>query len=240
MFIPASVLIAGLVGSPHCASMCGPLVMNFAASRRRLVFYQLGRLVSYVLMGALAGALGSSILGEARPLWLTHLSLMLLAITLVYNGFRALRDKPLHFRLPKSLESISMKLWSLTRRPHLSQHTSAFFMGLLTVLLPCGHLFTFLLGAVATGSSIKGGLFMFAFWLGSSPLLVAAGLALPKLLRSPGAQGRRWAGVLLVLGGLFSLTAFGLRAGETTPLKPSDHHHEIQHESEQTTAPRCH
>lgn len=236
MMIPLSVIIAGFVGSPHCASMCGPLVMNIATHRTRLVFYQLGRMTSYVAMGTLAGALGSSVLGDARPLWLTQFSLALIALTLLYNGYRAFREKPLHFTLPKPLQTFSTKLWSLTRRPQLSLGTSGFLMGLLTVLLPCGHLFTFLLGAVATGSAVKGGVFMFAFWLGSSPLLLAAGLALPKLLKRSGAHGRRWAGVLLVMGGLFSLTAFGLRSHDTQQ-EPG---HKTQHETEQPAAPRCH
>lgn len=238
-FIPLSVIVAGLVGSPHCASMCGPLVMNFATRRRRLVFYQLGRMISYVTMGALAGALGASVLGDARPLWLTRLSLVLIATTLIYNGYRAFSGKPLHFQLPKPIQKLSLKLWGLTRRPNLHENSSALLMGLLTVLLPCGHLFTFLLGAVATGGAIPGAVFMFAFWLGSSPLLIAAGLALPRLLQLPGGKGQRVAGILLVTAGLFSLAAFGLRTTDTGH-DPHAVHGSHSAETESASAPRCH
>ena len=52
-----AVLAASLLGSPHCAAMCGGFVCFYAGAGRahragrRHVAYNAGRLVSYVLLG---------------------------------------------------------------------------------------------------------------------------------------------------------------------------------------------
>ena len=62
----AGVLLASLLGSPHCAAMCGPFVAFYAgsapASRAGThVAYSLGRFIAYVSLGVLAGTLGASV-----------------------------------------------------------------------------------------------------------------------------------------------------------------------------------
>ncbi|MFN7147839.1 MAG: sulfite exporter TauE/SafE family protein, partial [Myxococcota bacterium] len=49
-------LTAGLLGSPHCVGMCGPFV---TATGRSAPAWHAGRLLTYVTLGALAGAVGS-------------------------------------------------------------------------------------------------------------------------------------------------------------------------------------
>ncbi len=240
-WIPISVLIAGLIGSPHCASMCGPLVMNFAVKRKRLFYYQMGRMISYSTAGALAGAFGEAVLGSTRPPWLTQLSLAFIALTLIVSGYRTFSGGSLHFpwpQLPKPLwmRGFSMKLWSITRRPSMPAEMTATLTGLLTVFLPCGHLLSFLVGAVATGTAINGALFMFAFWLGSSPLLMLTGIWMPTLMKLRQQRGRRWAGAILVVAGLMSLAAFGFRP-EPPPAQAHGHDHE---HLVQPGVPRCH
>ena len=63
----------GLLGSLHCAAMCGPLMLalpvssggagRFIAGR---IFYQLGRITTYCLLGMVAGLIGKSILIQAN------------------------------------------------------------------------------------------------------------------------------------------------------------------------------
>src|SRR5687768_4058400 len=62
------IVSAGLLGSVHCVGMCGGLIAvashGAAGGRERLAVqavYQTGRLVSYALLGALAGALGRAL-----------------------------------------------------------------------------------------------------------------------------------------------------------------------------------
>lgn len=199
-------------------SMCGPIVLNFAAQRSLLTAYQIGRMVAYTAVGGIVGAFGQTLLGSNRPMWLSGLSLALIASLLIINGYRAVMDKPLHLPLPKSLSGLSTNLWKTLRFSRLPKALTAAMAGTLTVLLPCGHLYSFLLGAVATGSPLKGAAFMFAFWLGSAPLLSVSSRWLTRVLRPKIKNGQRWAGALLVVAGLFSILSFGARTERFTKL----------------------
>lgn len=207
--LPTSVFVAGIVGSPHCVSMCGPIVVNFAHRKSGLLAYQIGRMLSYCAAGAAVGAVGQSLFGADRPAWFSNASLLLIAVLLVFNSYRVLAGKPLHFPIPRFLNSISTKAWGLLRKSPLPPSGDALLAGLLTVFLPCGHLFSFLLGAAATGDLLKGAAFMFAFWLGSTPVLSLGALGLQKFLSRPGRQ--RFAGILLLIAGLFGIFTFGSR-----------------------------
>ncbi|HEY0971648.1 MAG TPA: sulfite exporter TauE/SafE family protein, partial [Gemmatimonadales bacterium] len=70
MTLALAVLVASLVGSPHCAGMCGPFVCFYAgagAGARPVArwaahaAYNGGRLLSYLALGALAGTLGAGL-----------------------------------------------------------------------------------------------------------------------------------------------------------------------------------
>lgn len=213
--IPVSTFVAGIVGSPHCLSMCGPIVACFSNRGSHLAAYQAGRFLSYALAGAMAGAMGKTVLGDEQPLWLSGLTLFSVAVLLILHGYRMFAKKPskssLHFPVPKVVSNVSMTLWRLLRQPRVPRVAAAGIAGILTVLLPCGHLYTFLVGAVATGSAARGAAFMAAFWLGSTPLLSVSGHWLQKILRPRVEGGHRWAGVLLIFAGLSSVVAFGAR-----------------------------
>ncbi len=72
-----TAFLLGLVGSVHCAGMCGPLVIALARSRSqslhastgRLV-YHLGRAASYVLMGLALGLIGQAAAPAGFQRWL--------------------------------------------------------------------------------------------------------------------------------------------------------------------------
>jgi len=212
--IAGSVFVAGLIGSPHCMSMCGPIVFNFANRGSRLVAYQFGRMIMYTTAGAIVGAFGKATLGSAGSLWLSTLTLLMISILLLVNGYRVLFGKSLHLPVPTWLGRVSTRLWTMLRLAKLPHTVVAGLTGALTVLLPCGHLYSFLIGAIATGSALRGAVFMFAFWLGSAPLLSFGGQGLQILIRSKLPRAQRLAGALLVIAGLFSVVAFGARARE--------------------------
>ena len=210
--VSASVFIGGIIGSPHCLSMCGPIVLNFTHRRRWMISYQFGRMLAYSAAGALLGKFGESLLSESRPLWVSSLTLGLIAVFLIFNGYRSITNQPVHFSLPPRLNHLVAKLWILVRWPSLPKSLAAGFAGFLTVFLPCGHLYGFFLGAAVMGSAFKGAIFMFLFWLGSAPLLtLSGGIFQVFLCRKFNEKGKRWAGVLLVASGIFSLASFSQR-----------------------------
>jgi uncharacterized protein len=210
-WVSGSVFVAGLIGSPHCLSMCGPIAFSFSSRPMGLVGYQLGRLFSYTLAGAGAAVFGGAVFGVNRPDWLADLSLLLIALLLVVNGYRAIVNRPIHIKTPKFINRIAVKLWRRIGASNWPTPITATLAGILTVFLPCGHLYSFLVGAIAAGSAVGGALFMAAFWLGSTPLMSVGGIALQKFLKVDNGTRQRWVGVILVGAGLFSVLAFGAR-----------------------------
>jgi uncharacterized protein len=178
------VAAAGLLGSVHCAAMCGGFVAiagDGVSGRARVLTqltYNAGRLVSYVTLGAVAGALGHAVdlaggaAGIGRFASLVSGSLMILwglGALLETQGVRILRGRlPVPQRLTRALAS-------LRGRPPMWR---ALALGLATTLLPCGWLYAFAVTAAGTGSPLSGALVMAAFWCGNAPVLLGLGVAL--------------------------------------------------------------
>jgi sulfite exporter TauE/SafE len=187
-----SVLAASLLGSLHCAGMCGGLVAFYAgdpADRRRAgaplahLAYNVGRLAVYAALGAAAGALGAALdlggtlLGVQRVAAVVAGALIALwgAMTLLeLSGRRVPRFEP-----PPGLRRLVSHGVGLVaaRRPPVR----ALVVGLLTGCLPCGWLYAFVATAAGTGSAASGALVMVVFWLGTLPVMVGLGLGLRAL-----------------------------------------------------------
>jgi uncharacterized protein len=185
------VLAASLVGSLHCAGMCGGFTAFYAGAdagsgRRRLLAhaaYNLGRLTTYLGLGAAAGAVGSAVdlagkaAGIGRVAGALAGGLMLLwglSLLLEHAGLSWLR-----LRLPKPLEhGVSRALGRLRAKPPLVR---AALLGLSSTLLPCGWLYAFAVTASGTGSVTGGVTVMAAFWLGTLPLLLGLGIGVQQL-----------------------------------------------------------
>lgn len=191
-----SILSASFLGSWHCAGMCGPIA-TLMATKKGLWPYHLGRLVSYSALGALAGGLGQFFL-TSEFVWLRWISAATFALFLFYAGLRLLNPKikKINFALPTS------KLFKLKH--------SAFLVGLTTILLPCGWLYTYVAAAIATKSPYAGAIMMFLFWLGSLPALSTIPQFINATIKrsSPGQQ--KIAGFILIGASIYSLASFML------------------------------
>lgn len=180
-----STLGAGFAGSLHCAAMCGPLVW-VSASRQpaRLVLYQLGRAISYASLGAVAGALGNAVdagawsIGIQRgALWFAVglLALFVISKAALQVGLRF----DLARRLLAPLEHAVAPLRDELAR--LSPRARAFGFGALSALLPCGFLWAFVVVAAGTGAPLAAAAVMMAFFVGTLPALVLAGVCAGSL-----------------------------------------------------------
>ncbi len=140
----------GLLGSLHCAAMCGPLMLALPVSPSgpvRFVIgrftYQLGRIATYCLLGLVAGFIGKSILLAGFQRWLSiALGLAMIAGWLLSR--RAAMSTPV-IRLVATLKAAMST--QLRRR----SFQSLALLGLLNGLLPCGLVYVALAGAVAQG-----------------------------------------------------------------------------------------
>lgn len=171
MFFPA--LLLGLTGSLHCVGMCAPLTFAFMQGEKfiqKLFFYQLGRILMYAVLGMGVGFIGQALFFTN---WQSYAA-FLLGITLILSGLFS-------FNLDKITNKISILKWiSQKITPLMGNYLfdkkpyRLFFAGLLNGLLPCGLVYFALLGAVATGTSLEGGIFMTGFGLGTLPLLLTS------------------------------------------------------------------
>lgn len=178
-----TVLAASLLGSTHCAGMCGPFVLLVAGTRRdgtfplRLVAYHVGRLTSYLTLGVLAGVLGAS-LNLAGTVWGWQQSAayvagaaMLLTAMLIVLRQCGLRLK--HLPIPQRwVKLIHAGFRGAGRWPEVPR---SYVIGLLTTLLPCGWLYAFVIVAAGSGDVLSASLIMTAFWVGTLPLLSLLG-----------------------------------------------------------------
>lgn len=227
MIIPGAIVAGGILGSVHCAGMCGPLIMSLARDRKSLFAYHLARLLAYALAGAASGAFGH-VLFTFAPQWLIGMALTAFAILLLFSGWRLLGFKTLHFSLPPSPILKALQKHVMRLRASFPVR-SAGLLGFLSVFLPCGHLYVFLAAAASTGHASRGAILMALFTASTWPAL-GIGVGLLQALLAPAAR-MRIAGVLLILAGLASFASFVVPWTER--VSASSHTVEI-------AAPRCH
>ena len=214
----ASVFVASLLGSLHCAGMCGAFVVfavgldDPAASKKRArlhAAYNAGRLVTYMAMGAIAGALGSALDLAGSMVGVSRVAAAVAGATLILFGgthlLRALGVRIAPARPPKFL------LGAL-RRAHraamaLPPVRRAVVIGLMTTLLPCGWLYAFVAASAGTGSAAYGSLTMAVFWLGTLPVLVAVGTGIRALSGPLASRLPVVLPLLVICAGLFTISS---------------------------------
>lgn len=178
----ALAFLGGLAGVGHCLGMCGPLALLVTARTQghagrllgRQFVYALGRVSTYVTLGAFAGYLGWKLLRTAPT------ALHVQAILAVVAGVALLVQGVLASGLwrPRWLQGVGscgpLSAWrTLLQEGRLGP---LYLAGSLNGLIPCGLVYAFLALAGSTGSLFRGALVMLAFGLGTVPALAAAGV----------------------------------------------------------------
>lgn len=166
----------GLLGSLHCAAMCGPLQLalpvppggagRVVAGR---IIYQLGRIATYCLLGVIAGLIGKSLFLVGLQRWLS----IALGVSILL-GF--LISKRIAVSAPVVRLVLHLKT-AMSAQLQRRGFRSLALLGLLNGLLPCGLVYVALAGAVACGTILAGVGYMAAFGLGTSPMLLAISLS---------------------------------------------------------------
>jgi sulfite exporter TauE/SafE len=181
----------------HCVVMCGPLSVaaHGRGGARAGGLYFFGRLVSYTLLGGLAGSVGRTLAAAPWAHWVEAILSWLLAVLLVHAGLRQLGVRP---RQPGWVQlgrgprknRLGRLLAKLAEEPLL--------LGAATALLPCGALFAGVTASAALGAPLAGALSMATFAALTGALLV--GVAQVGRALTFGVNGRRVLGVLLFAG----------------------------------------
>ena len=175
------LFVIGLLTSVHCVAMCGGINLSQcipqtavdgsarkSAALRPSFLYNLGRVISYTVIGAIVGALGSviSFTGAMRGVvqLLAGVFMVIMGINMlgVFPGLRKFAP-----RMPR--------VFSRKINAEKGKNNSPLYVGLLNGLMPCGPLQAMQIYALSTGSPIKGALSMLLFSLGTVPLMFALG-----------------------------------------------------------------
>ena len=212
-------LVASTVGSLHCAGMCGPLVAFVVAGSgaersegtaewRLLGAYHLSRGAGYMVLGAVAGLAGHLIELAGVLAGLSRLAAVLAGATLILTGLIAcLRHFGLRWMHVHPPAWLTTRLRVLQQRALKLPATSrALAIGATTTLLPCGWLYAFAAAAAGTGHPLSGAALMFAFWLGTVPILSAVGFGTACVTSRLGGALRLAASIALVVLGVWTLS----------------------------------
>ncbi|MDP4176850.1 MAG: sulfite exporter TauE/SafE family protein [Bacillota bacterium] len=181
------LFIFGLLTSFHCIGMCGGIILSQSVKKAEnqesqesneksgiaklsilpSLLYNLGRIISYTIVGIIVGGIGKVI--QFTGIWkgvvpiIGGIFMIIMAINLI-GIFPFL--KKFNIRMPSFAAKKIFKG---------NKNYNPIIVGLLTGLMPCGPLQIVQLYALSTGSALIGGLSMFVFSLGTMPLLFTFG-----------------------------------------------------------------
>ena len=175
------IFIIGLMTSVHCIGMCGGINLTVSLSglknndgkptvfkrTKPALLYNAGRVISYTIIGGLAGLLGSviSITGTVQGIIVGIAGIFMLLMGINMLGLFPWIDKIIP-RLPGGIAS---------RIVNSGSGRGPFTVGLLNGFMPCGPLQSVQIYALGTGSAFSGALSMLLFSLGTTPLMLGFG-----------------------------------------------------------------
>ena len=168
-----TAFILGLIGSLHCAGMCGPLMLALPGSSRPAGFllgrvvYNIGRIVTYCALGLVLGIVGKTLFLAGLQRWAS----IVLGIMLLI-GLLASKKMGLKHPAYKLIAQLKYYMGDMMRRRSI---LSLAILGLLNGLLPCGLVYVAAAGAIATGAFLSSAGYMAAFGAGTLPMMLAIG-----------------------------------------------------------------
>lgn len=158
------LFITGILTSIHCISMCGAInliaVSGFNNNFKRSLLYNLGRIISYTIIGAIAGLIGE-----------------VLSFNNIVSGIIMVIASISMFIIALNMLGI-IHLKKIFKIKHRFRPRNSFLIGLLNGFMPCGPLQAMQVYALSTGSIIKGLLSMLIFGLGTVPLMLLFGIVI--------------------------------------------------------------
>lgn len=178
MEVLISGLVLGLLGSFHCIGMCGPIAVSLPLHGTSVfqkilggTLYNMGRTVTYGLMGAVFGMVGQGFELAGFQKWISIAmgGVMILSVVI-----------PTIFRRLNMGDNLPFSDWVRTTMGKLFSKKSLpvlFVIGLLNGLLPCGLVYLAIAGAIGTADLYLGIAFMVLFGLGTLPMLLLVSLA---------------------------------------------------------------
>ena len=167
-----SGFVIGAMGSFHCIGMCGPLALTITAPGNQklnawqsITCYNLGRSLTYAIMGILFGLIGSQLHIWGLQQFITILAGITLLVMVLMNS---------KFTLPpgkfaKFFSWLQNNIQHYLQKPQTA--ANVFVTGMMNGLLPCGLVYMAIVAALATGNTWQGSILMLAFGFGTIPMM---------------------------------------------------------------------
>ena len=208
------VLVIGLVAAMStCLAVTGGLLLAVTAKYNErfpnltnfqkfkpTLYFNVGRIVSYTVLGGAVGALGSILTFSPRA---TGFMTIAASLVMIILGFQLLRLFPLMRRFqPKMPKFLAHKIHDMSGKDNKS---APFLLGGATFFLPCGFTQALQLYVLSRGDIATGALIMLAFSLGTLPALMSLA-AISSFAK--GAFQRhflKFSGVLIIMLGVFNV-----------------------------------
>ncbi len=204
----------GLLGSMHCVGMCGPIAVALPLGKKSLIgrvagglAYNVGRSLTYGIMGALFGLLGKGISMAGFQQWASVIMGIAMILSVLFPAlFRGKWD--FNRIASRYTGKLIMRFRKLFGKP---TKINLLMIGLLNGLLPCGLVYIAIAGAINTNDALLGVLYMLLFGLGTIPLMLGVSLAGNLISQPLRAKFVRIVPVVIViLGILFILRGLSL------------------------------
>ena len=175
-----SALILGLLGSLHCAGMCGPIALALPLNNQSWfsritggLLYNSGRTITYVLLGAASGLAGMGLALGGMQQWTSIiagavmiLSILVPRISMLNDGFNKIAG-PFTNLLKQAFSRLFFR----------RTFGSLFIIGILNGFLPCGLVYIALAGALVMSHFYQGAMYMLLFGIGTIPVMITISLA---------------------------------------------------------------
>ena len=179
----AAAFLLGLAGSLHCVGMCSPLAMAVTRLSRPVLLnktmYNAGRILTYSIMGAIAGVVGGlfDFLALQKTFSiLTGTGLILFGI----SGFRSFHIPLLTPIMVRATDMIKRSFGSLLKK---RTRSAVLVLGIANGILPCGLTYMALAYSMTATGPVQGSLYMLFFGLGTLPAMLGLPLGLNALVR---------------------------------------------------------
>lgn len=208
-----SALLIGLAGSVHCVAMCGGVTagLSLAIPKEKnktgfIAAYNLGRITSYTLAGAITGGLSGILSHQLNGgiAWLNLISGVFLLLIAAYIG----NWWPILSRLEKAGSGLFKRISPFSKRFMPFKHPGyAVPYGLIWGWLPCGLVYSALTWSLASESALNGAVIMLFFGLGTLPSMMLAAYSTTQIttfLKNP--RTKQLIALLLALFGMLNIS----------------------------------
>lgn len=164
----------GVFSSLHCIGMCGPIALatpvinhSFYTQLLSRILYNSGRMVSYMIIGTIAGTVGYIFVLGGLQQWISIIAGLLILLWVILP-----RTNPENWKLIQNLRIVKLLRNMIGKLLKRKKYSTIFLIGVLNGFIPCGMVYMALVGAMATSNVYSGSLFMLFFALGTWPFML--------------------------------------------------------------------